>query len=212
MSVLSFAKHAALAATAATAGAAAGLATHHHGAPAAPVYSTLHRETMGGYQARLNQITLTQASLDQTTDLEAAAHTLDEDKKRFATDAVLDRRLSERDLGALAVHFNQLSKEDGLRLRFHNYNPATVAQRDECLAQTPALKDRFAYAQKIETCMIDTAQAPYAAPNAVTEADQAATDARARAERDAMLKTGGAIGFGLYGIGALALGRRRKGG
>lgn len=137
----------------------------HHALAATPMppLSLAARTTAQQYSLRLTGIMADQQQLDQTSDEEDAAHVLLEDKKRFATEAVLDRGLSERDLAALALRFNANSKEDGIRFRFYNFAPETAARRNECLRVTPATDaqfgdDAYAHAQRVEECMITKTQ------------------------------------------------------
>lgn len=111
------------------------------------------------YSARFTTVFADQQILDTTTDEEEAGLKLFEDKRALTTDAILDRDLSEADLARLARDFNAISDSDGIRFRSYNYAPETIAQRNECLDITPRTAaphgaDRYAYAQRVETCMI----------------------------------------------------------
>ncbi len=111
------------------------------------------------YHQRLTTLAHAQKALTLTTDEEDAGHVLFEAKRSFATDAILDTALAEADLAVIARTFNTISGDDGIRFRSFEYDPATIARRNECLHVTPATdatwgNDRFAYAQRVETCMI----------------------------------------------------------
>lgn len=117
----------------------------------------------GEFETRFAKLAESQKQLEQTTDEEQAAQMLLNEKTGFVTDALLDRDYSERDLRAMAARFNKLSGEDGIRFRSHNFSARSVARRNECLRTTPANSDqfgadRYAYAQRVETCMIETTQ------------------------------------------------------
>ena len=131
-----------------------------------PAMSGEARERAKHYSLRFTTVLAEQQILDNTTDEEEAGHKLFEDKRELATDAMLDRNLSEADLARLARDFNAISTDDAIRFRSYNFAPETMARRNECLHVTPATNeqhgaDRFAYAQRVETCMINmTEQAP----------------------------------------------------
>lgn len=123
-----------------------------------PALSAEQRDAAQAYNLRFTRIVTEQNALDATTDDEDAGLALLESKRALATDAVLDRTLSEADLARLARDFNAIS-DDGVRFRSYNYAPQTVARRNECLRITspsaaPHGDDRYAYAQRVETCMI----------------------------------------------------------
>lgn len=125
-----------------------------------PAISEAGRAAAQTYAVRYTQLMNEQTDLDNTTDEETAGEKLFEDKRSFATDAILDRNLSERDLARLARYFNSASEDDGVRFRSYNYAPETIARRNECLRITPSSAephgdDRYAYAQRVETCMIN---------------------------------------------------------
>lgn len=103
------------------------------------------------YLTRLEDIETRQAHLSETTDEETAGHRLNELKKMFTTDAVLDPELKARDLARLHARFNALASEDGIRFRF---DVNQLAARNDCLALHPERKNRYARAQSVETCMI----------------------------------------------------------
>ena len=131
-----------------------------------PAMSAQARDTAKQYSLRFTTVLAEQQILDNTTDEEEAGHALFESKRELATDAVLDPNLSEADLARLARDFNAISADDAIRFRSYNFAPETMARRNECLHVTPATNeqhgaDRFAYAQRVETCMINmTEQAP----------------------------------------------------
>lgn len=178
---------------AATGGYVAGDAAHHRvAAVAMPAMTAKERATAAAYSTRFEALKANQQQLEQTTDEEDAASSLIEEKKSFTTDAILDRHLSERDLRVLATRFNQLASEDGIRFRAFNFNAATMARRDECLAITPARNatfgaDRYAYAQRVETCMI--------------EATQHRTEQDSLAASMGGMAAGGSVGGLLLGLG-----------
>lgn len=128
-----------------------------------PSTSTLQDDTLEAYQTRLDTLIDRQNGVEYSTDQEEETLALDESKKEFATDAALDPNLSEADFGVIAARFNPLSKVDTIRLRSYNFDERTISRRDECLAATPATNeqwgaDRYAYAQRVETCMIEKLQ------------------------------------------------------
>lgn len=131
-----------------------------------PAMSAEARESAKQYGLRFTTVLAQQQLLDNTTDEEDAGNTLFEEKRELATDAILDRTLSEADLSRLARDFNAISADDAVRFRSYSYAPETIARRNECLHVTPATNerhgdDRFAYAQRVETCMIEmTDQTP----------------------------------------------------
>ena len=142
------------------------------------------------YTQDLKKIAALQTELQNTTDDEDAGSRLDEMKKRFTTKTILDKTLSERALGRLAVQFNDMSLEDGIRFRSYNFSPATIARRDECLRTTAAKGDDYATAQAVESCMIERLQNnPSPTPVVVT-------------------LSGALTGGGIYG--AFGWARRRK--
>ncbi len=131
-----------------------------------PALSASARDRAKDYSLRFTTVLAQQQLLDNTTDEEEAGNTLFEAKRELATDAVLDSTLSEADLSRLARDFNAISEDDAVRFRSYAYDPQTIARRNECLRVTPATNDkhgadRFAYAQRVETCMIEmTDQTP----------------------------------------------------
>jgi hypothetical protein len=143
------------------------------------------------YTKAISEIEAEQQRIDAGTDEETAASRLLEDKKRFATDVILDWRLSEYDLAKLSVRFNALSHEDGVRLRSQNFSAQTIARRNDCLRSVPAQKDRYAQAQRVESCMIERAQ-------------------RNDENRNLVMELGAIAGFGTFAglTGGYALGRR----
>lgn len=125
-----------------------------------PAIAAAERDTAKQYSLRFTTLLTQQQEHDNTTDEEEAGVALTQAKRSFATDAVLDRNLSEADLAKLAHDFNAISEEEGAGFRAYNHNAATIARRNECLGITPATAaphgaDRFAYAQRVETCMIN---------------------------------------------------------
>lgn len=130
-----------------------------------PAVSREQRAAVKQYDLLFTTVLSEQQILDNSTDQEEAGLAFDEKKKALATDAVLDKNLSEKDLLSFAARFNAISQEDGIRLRSYNFDPRSISRRDECLVTTPASNDefgddRYAYAQRVETCMIDRLQAP----------------------------------------------------
>ena len=120
-------------------------------ATAAPQQTPAPSAVANNYLTRLSDIEERQAHLSETTDEEFAGHRLNELKKLFATDAVLDPTLPARDLARLHARFNALASEDGIRFRFE---ATQVGARRDCLAIHPERKNRYARAQAVETCMI----------------------------------------------------------
>lgn len=147
------------------AGYIGGSALHHRAAETPmPAANDKMRATAKAYESRFAKLADEQKRIEQTTDEEAAAQALLNDKTGFVSDAILDKNLSERDLRVLAYNFNKLSGEDGIRFRSHNFDARVMARRNECLRTTPAVhetfgRDRYAYAQRVETCMIERTQA-----------------------------------------------------
>lgn len=159
---------AAVASVAIAGGGVAGFAAGEKLGPA--VYARLNNEeaatiaarqaAANAYEGRLDALAAEQTELDNTTDQEEQSLALDEKKKVWAADIVLDDTVAKADFVTLAARFNALSDIDGIRLRSFNYDPRTADYRGACLAETPRTDiewgdDRHAFVQRVEACMIE---------------------------------------------------------
>ena len=139
------------------------------------------------YQKRLDDMTIEQDSLSDTTD-EDSATDVEKRKRQFFTDVMLDPALDEKSVRDLAVDFNQLGKDDGIVFPAIKESVMTAAKRNECLASTDESDTRENTARRVDACM------------------SALDDLEVR-QTKMTVGMGAIFGFGLYG--ALALGRRQ---
>lgn len=117
-----------------------------------PYAATETDTTFVKYQEQFAKIEKRQAALAETTD-EEGTDALENRKRVFISDSLVDENLSEKQLIRLADPFNKLGTEDGIVFRAFAANKFSMSKRDECLATTPANDTNSIAAQRVENCM-----------------------------------------------------------
>ncbi len=105
------------------------------------------------YEDRIKVIADKQLSLAQSSD-EDAGSKLERWKRAFISDVILDRTISEADVGKLADRFNKLGADDGVVFRFQDQNPLSVRERNEALNDVLLTRDRVETAERTQDCML----------------------------------------------------------